>query len=80
MTDTDPNENTDDNNDTPLGTDVEMDLVDARRAPTTTLAGWRSFVNTGTNDLQLLPPDRLAALSEHQRVGYDEQRWPTTPS
>jgi hypothetical protein len=54
--------------------DFEIDLVDARRAPTATLAGWRSFVNTGPNDLELLPDERLTALSEQQRAVYDEQR------
>lgn len=54
--------------------DFEIDLIDARRAPTTTLAGWRSFVNAGPNDLDLLPEGRLAALSDEHRAGYDEQR------
>lgn len=54
--------------------DFEVDLVDARRAPTTTLAGWRSFINAGPNDLGLLPDERLAALTEQQRAVYDEQR------
>ena len=54
--------------------DFEIDLVDARRAPTTTLAGWRSFVNAGPNDLELLPDERLTLLTEQQRAAYDEQR------
>lgn len=55
-------------------TDVEVDLVDARRAPTTTLQGWRSFATSPTNDVTLLPEDQLVRLTERQRAAYDEQR------
>jgi hypothetical protein len=56
-------------------TDLEVDLVDARRVPTTTLSGWRSFADAAApNELTLLGDEELAGLSAPQRAGYDEQR------
>lgn len=57
-----------------LETGFEAGVIDSRRVPTTTLQGWRSFVDSGPAQLALLPDDDLAALSPPQRASYDEQR------
>ncbi|WP_426989215.1 TniB family NTP-binding protein [Pseudarthrobacter sp. Y6] len=50
------------------------ELPSASRAPTTTLQGWRSFVNSVPPTMD--PPDTaaLAAMSATEREHYDEQR------
>lgn len=48
--------------------------LENRRAPTTTLEGWRSFVNADPADLELLPHDAWEALDEAQRRNYDDAR------
>jgi len=48
--------------------------LENRRAPTTTLEGWRSFVNADPSDLALLPRDQWEALDERDRRDYDEAR------
>ena len=44
------------------------------RAPTTTLEGWRSFVNADPSELALLAPDKWQALGERDRRDYDDAR------
>ena len=48
--------------------------LENRRAPTTTLEGWRSFVNADPSDLALLPAGQWEALDERDRRDYDEAR------
>ena len=48
--------------------------LENRRAPTTTLEGWRSFVNSDPSDLALLPHDKWEALDEGDRRDYDDAR------
>ena len=48
--------------------------LENRRAPTTTLEGWRSFVNSDPSDLALLPHDKWEALDEAERRDYDDAR------
>ncbi len=50
------------------------DLADARRAPTTTLEGWRSYVDSAPIELILLGDSDLSGLSPAQRDAYDEHR------
>lgn len=38
--------------------------LENRRPPTTTLEGWRSFVNADPSDLALLPAEQWKALEE----------------
>ncbi len=48
--------------------------LENRRAPTTTLEGWRSFVNADPSELALLPREEWEALDERDRRDYDEAR------
>src|SRR5437899_2449561 len=48
--------------------------LENRRAPTTTLEGWRSFVNADPSELALLPADQWEALGEGDRRDYDDAR------
>ena len=48
--------------------------LENRRAPTTTLEGWRSFVNADPSDLALLPAGQWEALDERDRRDYDDAR------
>jgi len=43
-------------------TEADAGLIDDRRAPTTTLAGWRQFVQDDPVTLDLLPEAERAAL------------------
>jgi len=52
----------------------ELGIIDDRRAPTTTLAGWRQFVQDDPVTLDLLPDADWAALDMASRNGYDETR------
>jgi hypothetical protein len=48
--------------------------LENRRAPTTTLEGWRSFVHADPSDLVLLPHDQWEALGVGDRRDYDDAR------
>ncbi len=48
--------------------------LENRRAPTTTLEGWRSFVNADPSDLALLPRQEWEGLDERDRRDYDDAR------
>ena len=45
-----------------------------RRDPTTTLTGWRQFVDTDPASFTLLAGEQLAALTGQGRAAYDEAR------
>ena len=53
---------------------ADAGLLENRRAPTTTLEGWRSFINADPSELTLLPRDQWEALDERDRRDYDEAR------
>lgn len=53
---------------------VAPELPTFSRAPTTTLEGWRSFVDAEPADLAPLPSSDLEALTPARRELYDEQR------
>ena len=46
-----------------------------RRDPTTTLLGWRRFVDAEPARFELLPEPQWAALSQADRLAYDEARF-----
>jgi Bacterial TniB protein len=52
----------------------DLGIVDDRRAPTTTLAGWRQFVQDDPVTLHLLPESQWAAVDAAGRTEYDEAR------
>jgi hypothetical protein len=52
----------------------ELGIIDDRRAPTTTLAGWRQFVQDDPVTLDLLPEADLAGLDAASRSEYDDAR------
>ena len=49
-------------------------LLEDRRAPATTLEGWRSFISADPSDLALLPAGQWEALGDRDRRDYDEAR------
>jgi hypothetical protein len=49
--------------------------LEGRRDPTTTLQGWRRFVDAEPAQFELLPEPRWAALSPADRLAYDEARF-----
>jgi hypothetical protein len=49
-------------------------LLENRRAPATTLEGWRSFIRADPSELALLPTGQWEALDERDRRDYDEAR------
>jgi len=51
-----------------------LGIIDDRRAPTTTLAGWQQFVQDDPVTLDLLPDPDWAALDAASRSEYDEAR------
>ena len=53
---------------------AEAGQLENRRAPTTTLEGWRSFVSSDPSDLALLPRQEWEALGERDRRDYDDAR------
>jgi hypothetical protein len=55
-------------------TGADAGIIDDRRAPTTTLAGWRQFVQDDPIALDLLPEPERAALDAAGRGEYDEAR------
>lgn len=52
----------------------ELGIIDDRRAPTTTLAGWQQFVQDDPVTLDLLPEPDRAGLDSASRSEYDEAR------
>lgn len=53
---------------------TEVSQLDDRRQPTTTLEGWRRFVEEDPPEFPLLPEADWARLGEEERVRYDEAR------
>ena len=53
---------------------TELAQLEDRRQPTTTLEGWRRFVDADPPQLTMLPDDQWTALAGDERVGYDEAR------
>ena len=49
-------------------------LLENRRAPATTLEGWRSFISADPSELALLSREEWEALGERDRPDYDEAR------
>lgn len=45
-----------------------------RHVPTTTLEGWRRFVETDPATFELLPRDEWAVLPDDDRTAYNETR------
>ena len=52
---------------------ADAGLLENRRAPTTTLEGWRSFISADPSELTVLPA-QWEALGERDRRDYDEAR------
>src|SRR2546430_11752256 len=52
----------------------DLGIIDDRRAPTTTLAAWRQFVQDDPITLDLLPEAGWAGLDSAARTEYDEVR------
>jgi len=53
---------------------ADAGLPENRRAPATTLEGWRSFISVDLSELVLLPAGQWQALDEQDRRDYDEAR------
>src|SRR5580704_9753251 len=53
---------------------ADAGLLENRRAPATTLEGWRSFISADPSELALLPAFQWEALGERDRRDYDEAR------
>ncbi|SCG72471.1 TniB family NTP-binding protein [Micromonospora inositola] len=51
-----------------------VNQLEDRRQPTTTVEGWRRFVEVDSTDFELLPDSDWSALTEHERTVYDEAR------
>jgi hypothetical protein len=52
----------------------DLGLIDDRRLPTTTLDGWRQFVNDDPLTIDLLPEADWRGLDAAERAAYDEAR------
>jgi hypothetical protein len=52
----------------------QVSQLEDRRLPTTTLEGWRRFVDADPAEFELLNHDDWAALADGERVNYDEAR------
>lgn len=55
-------------------TAAQSGQLEDRRLPTSTLEGWRRFVNADPSTIDLLPEDTWSGLSTAQRRDYDEAR------
>ena len=53
---------------------ADVGLLEDRRAPATTLEGWRSFISADPSELALLPAGQWQALGQRDRRDYDEAR------
>ncbi|MBN6056640.1 ATP-binding protein [Nonomuraea sp. RK-328] len=51
-----------------------MEVTEDRRDPTTTLEGWRRFVDDAPAGFDLLPVDQWRALNDDQRSSYNDKR------
>lgn len=58
----------------PTDTDTDAAQLENRRAPTTTLESWRSFITADPAEFTLLPQERWQALDERERHRYDDAR------
>jgi Bacterial TniB protein len=56
------------------GLALDLDTIDDRRPPTTTLDGWRRYVEDDPLELELLAEDDWRSLDDIQRVRYGETR------
>ncbi|RKT88036.1 TniB protein [Saccharopolyspora antimicrobica] len=52
----------------------EANQLEDRRQPTTTLEGWRRFVESDPPEFEILPDGDWKSLSENDRIAYDEAR------
>ncbi|MET8310707.1 ATP-binding protein [Micromonospora sp. NPDC005173] len=53
---------------------TEVNQLEDRLQPTTTVEGWHRFVEADPIDFALLPDNDWSALTEHERIVYDEAR------
>lgn len=53
---------------------TQLSQLEDRHVPTTTLEGWRRFVESDPATFELLPRDEWAALSDDSRIAYNEAR------
>jgi hypothetical protein len=53
---------------------TDLAQLEDRRQPTTTLEGWRRFVDADPPGFTMLPDDLWTAMAEDERVAYDEAR------
>lgn len=57
-----------------VNTIAPVSQLEDRRQPTTTLEGWRRFVDADPPEFILLPDAQWSALSEAERTNYNEAR------
>lgn len=57
-----------------VNTFAPVSQLEDRRQPTTTLEGWRRFVDADPPEFTLLPDAQWSALSETERTSYNEAR------
>ena len=53
---------------------ADTGLLENRRAPATTLEGWRAFISADPSELALLTRRRWEGLGERDRRDYDDAR------
>ena len=53
---------------------ADAGLLENRRAPATTLEGWRAFISADPSELALLTRRRWEGLGERDRRDYDDAR------
>lgn len=53
---------------------TQLSQLEDRHVPTTTLEGWRRFIESDPATFELLPRDEWAALSDAGRTAYNEAR------
>jgi hypothetical protein len=53
---------------------TQLSQLEDRHVPTTTLEGWRRFVEADPARFELLPNEDWAALSDDGRAAYNEAR------
>lgn len=57
-----------------VNTFAPVSQLEDRRQPTTTLEGWRRFVDADPPEFTLLPDEQWSTLSETERTNYNEAR------
>ncbi|WP_407688543.1 TniB family NTP-binding protein [Mycobacterium sp. HUMS_1102779] len=57
-----------------VNTYTPVSQLEDRRQPTTTLEGWRRFVDADPPQFELLPDAQWSALSDEERTSYNEAR------